>query len=33
MIRDYGNGNYEFEPIYIRLGKAFYNGKEYDGNA
>lgn len=30
-IRDYGNGNYQFDHIMIRDGKAFYNGKEYNG--
>lgn len=32
LIEDYGNGNYNFNHIYIRDGKAYYNGKEYDGN-
>lgn len=28
-IQDYGDGNYQFNPILIRDGRAFYNGKEY----
>lgn len=28
-IRDYGNGNYQFDHILIQDGQAFYNGKEY----
>lgn len=28
-IRDYGSGNYQFDHILIRDGRAFYDGKEY----
>lgn len=30
-IRDYGDGNYQVEHILFRDGKAFYSGREYDG--
>lgn len=29
VIRDYGNGQYQFDQIPIVNGKLFYNGKEY----
>jgi len=29
LIYDYGDGNYQFDTIRIKDGKAFYNGKEY----
>lgn len=32
VIEDYGDGNYNFFHVLIRDGKAFYQGKEYDGN-
>lgn len=28
-IQDYGDGNYQFNPILIRGGRAYYEGKEY----
>jgi hypothetical protein len=31
-IRDYGNGNYQFDQIPINNGVIYYNGKVYDGN-
>lgn len=31
-IRDYGNGNYQFDQILINNGTIYYNGKEYNGN-
>lgn len=31
VVRDY-QGEYQFDHIMIRNGKAYYNGKEYDGN-
>jgi len=31
VINDY-DGDYQFDHIMIRDGKAYYNGKEYDGN-
>jgi hypothetical protein len=35
VIRDYGEGHYQFDHIPIQHGRAFYNGKEYtaDGTA
>lgn len=30
-IKDYGDGNYQFDHILFRNGKAFYDGKEYNG--
>jgi hypothetical protein len=30
VIKDYGEGYYEFTHVYIKDGKAFYNGKEYN---
>lgn len=32
IIRDYQDGNYEFEPIFIREGLAFHNGVLYNGD-
>lgn len=32
IIKDYKNGEYEFIPIMIRNGIAYYNGRVYDGN-
>ena len=32
IIRDY-QGNYEFQHIPIRQGKAYFNGEEYDGTS
>ncbi len=32
VIEDYGNGHYNFDHVYIVDGKAYYRGKEYDGN-
>jgi hypothetical protein len=32
VIRDYSDGNYQFDQVVIRDGKLFYNGKLYDGN-
>lgn len=29
LISDYGNGSYQFDPIFIRDGVANYRGKEY----
>lgn len=31
LIRDYGDGNYQFDQIPIRNGVINYNGKTYDG--
>jgi len=31
-IRDYGEGNYQFDQIPIIGGKIFYDGKEFNGN-
>lgn len=31
-IKDYGDGQYQFDHILIRDGRAIYNGKVYDGN-
>ena len=33
VIRDHQDGNYEFQPIFIRDGIALYNGKLYNGEA
>jgi len=32
VIEDYGDGNYNFFHVLIRDGKAYYQGKEYNGN-
>ena len=32
IVEDYGDGNYNFFHVLIRDGKAYYNGKEYNGN-
>lgn len=32
VIRDYGNGNYQFDHVPITRGVIRYNGREYDGN-
>jgi len=32
VIRDYGEGQYQFDQILINNGKINYNGKVYDGN-
>ena len=32
VVKDYGNGNYQFDDIIIRDGKAFYDGKEYNAD-
>jgi hypothetical protein len=32
LIEDYGDGNYNFIPVYINNGIAYYNGKVYNGN-
>lgn len=29
VIKDYGDGNYEFNHVHIRNGKAFYEGREF----
>jgi len=31
-VRDYGDGQYQVDHILFRDGKAYYDGKEYDGN-
>lgn len=31
VIRDYRDGNYEFQPVYIRDGVALHNGAIYNG--
>ena len=33
LIHDHENGEYDFDQIMIRDGKAYYKGTEYDGNA
>lgn len=32
VIKDYGNGDYQFDQVVIRNGIIRYNGKEYNGN-
>lgn len=32
VIRDYGEGKYQFDQVPIFNGTIYYNGKEYDGN-
>jgi len=32
IIRDYDDGNYQFQQLPIRNGKLFFDGKLYDGN-
>jgi hypothetical protein len=29
VIKDYGDGHYQFDTVHIQDGRAFYNGKEY----
>lgn len=31
VIRDYGNGQYQFDQVPINQGIIYYNGKKYDG--
>lgn len=32
VIKDYGNGRYQFDQVPIENGVLYYNGREYDGN-
>jgi hypothetical protein len=31
VIRDYGDGDYQFDQVVIRDGVIRYNGREYNG--
>ena len=31
IINDYGDGNYEFNQIPINEGKAYWQGKKFEG--